>query len=569
MGSNSSHVQQSNSDCRTAPRVNDSGVNDGAVLNCELLEFKKTDEMKEFPLNKAVVQEIELRNDNKSESITFRFENRIVEGLSLTFDPLAGKVGPSKEKKIKVKLVVKKRLNINYSLMFLVNGSSAHFFTVRIRCEDGLFGVDPAGLDFSDDGPYSVPTILVKLKEALINQEGLVSEGIFRLAGDVKVVNDYKQKMNKGDFSMPSDVNAIATLIKIWFRELPVPLLNGVPKEVILKCDEGDVEASVSYLQDNLGKIPFDLFNWLLDLLIETAVNRHLNKMTAQNLAIVVAPNLYEPNATTDPIESLILSQKAVQFVHNVLSYKIKQKEAALGTSLDTEFQTKELESRIITKKEGEEENNNEGDVQEDNNNEEEENEENNNEEEGEGEGENNNGTVEQKNNNTFEDGDEKSDDEKDERNSKKKSSAKKSKKTVDGGSTDKKRRKSSAGEKGGDIPPPPSASSPAKKERKHRKTYAAGGSSSSSIPPPPPPLVAEVPPPSTPPTAGEEEPPPPPPRPRPSQQQQQEVEEGESGGESPQLKKGSKSKKGITTQNSLSDEGAGEEKKKHKKKKK
>lgn len=50
------------------------------------------------------------------------------------------------------------------------------------------------------------------------------------------------------------------------------------------------------------------LFAWLLDFLASIAKNAEKNKMTAQNLAIVVAPNLYDIS-TPNPMEGLILSQ--------------------------------------------------------------------------------------------------------------------------------------------------------------------------------------------------------------------------------------------------------------------
>lgn len=93
---------------------------------------------------------------------------------------------------------------------------------------------------------------------------------------------------------MPNDVNAIATLIKvhrscrisvliyqIWYRELPTPVLNGLPSEKIFCCGSiNDCLQSFSLLAE-----PFhSLLDWLLDLLFMVACNRRVNKMTAQNL---------------------------------------------------------------------------------------------------------------------------------------------------------------------------------------------------------------------------------------------------------------------------------------------
>jgi hypothetical protein len=43
--------------------------------------------------------------------------------------------------------------------------------------------------------------------------------------------------------------------------------------------------------------------------------------------AIVVAPNLYDPPGS-DPMEGLVMSQKAVQFLHNLILNEIELRHA-------------------------------------------------------------------------------------------------------------------------------------------------------------------------------------------------------------------------------------------------
>ena len=42
-------------------------------------------------------------------------------------------------------------------------------------------------------------------------------------------------------------------------------------------------------------------FTWLLDLCVLVSSYAHINKMSAQNLAIVIGPNLFTPNMV-DPM---------------------------------------------------------------------------------------------------------------------------------------------------------------------------------------------------------------------------------------------------------------------------
>jgi len=191
---------------------------------------------------------------------------------------------------------------------------------VRIRCETGVFGVDPMTLDQETDEGFVVPSILVSMKKSLIEYGGISTEGIFRLAGEQTEIRRIKETMNKKEFTSSNDVNTVASLIKIWFRELPNPILNCLPAESIFYSNE--VSDCVSAFE-KLPEPQKTLLDWLLHLLLSVAAQSAVNKMSAQNLAIVVAPNLYDV-ASSNPMEGLVMSQKCVQFIHNILLWKIQ-----------------------------------------------------------------------------------------------------------------------------------------------------------------------------------------------------------------------------------------------------
>lgn len=83
------------------------------------------------------------------------------------------------------------------------------------------------------DGDYKIPEVLYFLKKSLIDADGLQSEGLFRLAGEVADINETKNALNAKQFVKTNNVNTLATLIKVWFRELPSPILNELPTETI------------------------------------------------------------------------------------------------------------------------------------------------------------------------------------------------------------------------------------------------------------------------------------------------------------------------------------------------
>eukprot|EP01087_Luapelamoeba_hula_P023406 TRINITY_DN858_c0_g1_i1.p1 TRINITY_DN858_c0_g1~~TRINITY_DN858_c0_g1_i1.p1 ORF type:complete len:243 (+),score=46.04 TRINITY_DN858_c0_g1_i1:399-1127(+) len=218
--------------------------------------------------------------------------------------------------------------SIDEKINLSINGKENVFLTLRVHPEQGVFGVNPTLLDFCEDSGFQVPVVLAQMRRYVVEQGGLHLEGIFRLAGNATEMSHIKNRMNtmhhfdpdardQGSDDAP-EVNAIANLVKVWFRELPQPILNSLPSDVI--CNTTDMESSVHGLEA-LEEMERTLLGWLINFLADAAEFKSTNKMTEQNLAIVVAPNLYNP-PSHDPMEGLLLSQKSTQFLHNLIAYE-------------------------------------------------------------------------------------------------------------------------------------------------------------------------------------------------------------------------------------------------------
>lgn len=263
--------------------------------------------------------------NHKAMKLKYKVEAAPSTQCVITASPSTGSIAPGKDKKVKLKADVKDKVNLTFKLTVHV-GIEAHFLNVRVRSVTGVFGTDPTTLDMVEDEDLMVPEILVLMKRSLIASDGLKSEGIFRLAGDVFEIAQLKDQMNKKTFQKSDNVNTVATLIKVWYRELPEPILNKVPTESIYYSSDADrcIEAYRD-LQE-----PFKtLLTWLLDLLCSVTQHSAVNRMTPQNLAIVVAPNLYD-TSSSDPMEGLVMSQKVVQFVNHLLLWYLERKTGSI-----------------------------------------------------------------------------------------------------------------------------------------------------------------------------------------------------------------------------------------------
>ncbi|KAI0789070.1 Rho GTPase activation protein [Irpex lacteus] len=167
-----------------------------------------------------------------------------------------------------------------------------------------------------------VPIILPFLSDGILALGGTKAEGIFRVPGDGDLVSELKLRMDKGYYTLDGfdDPHVLASLLKLWLRELADPL---VPDEMYNDCvsRSNDPEACVSMVHQlptiNRRVVLFvvSFLQLFLDEKVQLAT-----KMTAPNLALVMAPNLLRCNS--DSLAVVFTNAQYEQaFVHNLLMH--------------------------------------------------------------------------------------------------------------------------------------------------------------------------------------------------------------------------------------------------------
>jgi len=163
------------------------------------------------------------------------------------------------------------------------------------------FGVDLAEQMLRDN--VEVPPIMQKCCDA-IEKYGMGSQGIYRVSGATSKVANLKQRLDKDldsvDLDAPEwsgDINNVASVMKMWLRDLPDPLLT-------FSLHQGFTEAA-KIENDRLRQIRLhERVNDLPDPNYATLkfflghlhrINQHAdeNSMSMQNLAIVFGPTLF------------------------------------------------------------------------------------------------------------------------------------------------------------------------------------------------------------------------------------------------------------------------------------
>ncbi|KAJ3733768.1 hypothetical protein DFJ43DRAFT_994552 [Lentinula guzmanii] len=165
-----------------------------------------------------------------------------------------------------------------------------------------------------------VPIILPFLADGILALGGPKSEGIFRVPGDGDSVSELKLRIDRGYYNLEGvdDPNVLASLMKLWLRELCEPL---VPEEMYNECitSSKDPEACV-HIVKRLPTISRRVVLFVisfLQLFLEEKV-QNVTKMTPANLALVMAPNILRCNS--DSMSVVFTNAQYEQiFVYNLL----------------------------------------------------------------------------------------------------------------------------------------------------------------------------------------------------------------------------------------------------------
>ncbi|KAJ9606230.1 Rho GTPase activating protein [Cladophialophora chaetospira] len=150
-----------------------------------------------------------------------------------------------------------------------------------------------------------LPAVVYRCIEFLRAKHATNEEGLFRLSGSNIVIRLLKDRFNtEGDVDLLAededyDVNAVASLLKTYLRELPSTILTRELHLEFLKGlelpDKPQKIAAFNALVHQLPSANFSLLRTLSQYLLEVVQNAERNKMTIKNVGIVFSPTLNIP----------------------------------------------------------------------------------------------------------------------------------------------------------------------------------------------------------------------------------------------------------------------------------
>ncbi|XP_023690265.1 rho GTPase-activating protein 24-like [Paramormyrops kingsleyae] len=168
-------------------------------------------------------------------------------------------------------------------------------------------------------GEHAAP-LVVEQCVAFIREHGLQEVGLFRQPGQATLVKELQVAFDTGEkptFDSSTDVHTVASLLKLYLRELPEPVVPFSRYQEFLQCGKRvhlERRQTLEDLKKLLHELPvanFSLLHYVCRFLFEVQSHSHINKMSTQNLATVFGPNILRPKA--DDPESIIEGAALVQ----------------------------------------------------------------------------------------------------------------------------------------------------------------------------------------------------------------------------------------------------------------
>ncbi|XP_060805132.1 rho GTPase-activating protein 11A [Amyelois transitella] len=140
----------------------------------------------------------------------------------------------------------------------------------------------------------SVPIVVTEMSSVL--RANAHVEGLFRKAGSQNRQKDIKRLLDAGgcvsDGHHPIDV---ASVLKLYLRGLPEPLISAEVQDLLLRCRLTAGEDALKPVLDTLLLLPVlhvHLLHYIMELLNYIASRHKENLMDSSNLAIVMAPSI-------------------------------------------------------------------------------------------------------------------------------------------------------------------------------------------------------------------------------------------------------------------------------------
>uniref|UniRef100_A0A3B3U4Z5 Rho-GAP domain-containing protein n=1 Tax=Poecilia latipinna TaxID=48699 RepID=A0A3B3U4Z5_9TELE len=141
-----------------------------------------------------------------------------------------------------------------------------------------------------------IPLVLIDMVEFL-EKYGLHHRGLFRLCGSTARVKQLRKQLDQGervDLDQLGDATTVASLLKLFLRELPTPLVPEPHRKQLVLILKGALEND---FYENLCLLPdfsLNILSYLFHFLSKVASQSLSNHMPMENLATIFGPCIFQ-----------------------------------------------------------------------------------------------------------------------------------------------------------------------------------------------------------------------------------------------------------------------------------
>ncbi|CAO3694008.1 unnamed protein product [Rhizopus stolonifer] len=170
------------------------------------------------------------------------------------------------------------------------------------ECKDLIFGTSLT--EYAQQRGRSPPLLITKCIAAIEGLDGLEKEGIYRVSGKQSNMEKIKHAFERdeeavviGQDDIPEDIFSIASVIKIFLRELKTPLFPFKLDERLVYSQIPDQELRLMNLLTRLLKLPpanYDTLKALVAHLSRLQSCVEKNRMTVSNLTLIFTPAIFQ-----------------------------------------------------------------------------------------------------------------------------------------------------------------------------------------------------------------------------------------------------------------------------------
>lgn len=176
------------------------------------------------------------------------------------------------------------------------------------ECKDLIFGFSLQDYATARDLPEGEIPKIVRICIDEVDKRGLEAEGIYRVSGRVASVNELRHRIEKDEkafrFYPTDDISVVASLFKMYLRDLPEPLFKFPLEDRIQHTVDFEKHFASDFqlVRAKIRRLP-PIHRYTLKAVLShlnrVAAHRERNKMDTRNLAIVfgIFGNDDEPKA--------------------------------------------------------------------------------------------------------------------------------------------------------------------------------------------------------------------------------------------------------------------------------